>query len=310
MNRRFLRRSVCLFTVLVMIVSVFSGLTMTVYADTLLGTPTGYTSASQVVYDNSGTYLKNWGARGETATFLTTYAQSYYTGSYTYAALSSNPGSSSASGYTSSQLYTALHAMLTAKQKTITTYPDTTGMYRYTDCVNNNSNYISSFYSGTKLNGTWDSGATWNREHTWPKSRSTGSQLNDIMMLRPTAVSENSTRGNTAYGESSGYYNPNSAAGNTGLDLRGDCARIMLYCYVRWSENSGNMWGTDGVMESVDVLLNWMQEDPVDTWEMGRNDSVQSITGVRNCFVDYPELAFLLFGRSIPANFPTPSNGA
>ncbi|MBQ4214967.1 MAG: endonuclease, partial [Bacteroidales bacterium] len=122
--------------------------------------------------------------------------------------------------------------------------------------VNNNSSFISSFYSGTKLNGAWDSGATWNREHTWPKSKSTGSQRDDIMMLRPTAVTENSSRGNKAYGESDGYFNPNTYVGSTGLDLRGDCARIALYCYVRWTENAGQMWGTDGEIESVELLLN------------------------------------------------------
>ena len=303
------RRVLCLLTALALTVSLLSGLSLTAFADTLIGTPTGYTDAAQVVYDNSGSYLKNWGARGETASFPSSYAQNYYTGSYTYARLSANAGSSSAGSYTTSALYNALHSMLSAKQTSTTSYDGTRSMYCYTDCVNNNSSYISSFYSGTRLNGAWDSGATWNREHTWPQSKSTGSQLNDIMMLRPTAVSENSARGNKAYGESSGYYHPNSEAGSTGLDLRGDCARVTLYCYVRWSENAESMWGADGVMESVDVLLSWMQQDPVDTWEMGRNDAVQSITGVRNCFVDYPELAFLLFGRDIPANYATPSNG-
>ncbi|MBQ6431658.1 MAG: InlB B-repeat-containing protein, partial [Oscillospiraceae bacterium] len=67
---------------------------------------------------------------------------------------------------------------------------------------------------------------------------------------------------------------------------------------------------TGGVIESRAVLLQWMQEDPVDTWEMGRNDAVQSITGVRNVFVDYPELAFKLLGESVPANYTTPSGGA
>ena len=60
-------------------------------------------------------------------------------------------------------------------------------------------------------------------------------------------------------------------------------------------------------MESVDVLLEWMEADPVDTWELGRNDSVESITGTRNVFVDYPELGFLLFGAEIPENMATPS---
>ena len=89
-----IRRVLCLLTALALAVSLFAGLSLTAFADTLIGSPTGYTSASQVVYDDSGSYLKNWGARGETAAFLSSYAQSYYTGSYSYAALSANPGSS------------------------------------------------------------------------------------------------------------------------------------------------------------------------------------------------------------------------
>ena len=42
---------------------------------------------------------------------------------------------------------------------------------------------------------------------------------------------------------------------------------------------------------------------------MGRNDSVQSITGVSNVFVDYPEYAWLLFGQEVP-EMVTPSGKA
>lgn len=169
---------------------------------------------------------------------------------------------------------------------------------------------ISSFYSGKQIGPSWDDGG-WNREHTWPNSKGLGGKdENDIMMLRPTSTSENSSRGNTAYGKSSGYYDPNSESGGT-YDLRGDVARIFLYVYVRWGNTNGNgeyaTWGRDGVMESVTVLLEWMADDPVDTWELGRNDSVESITGTRNVFVDYPELAFLLFGEDIPEDMTTPS---
>ena len=125
------------------------------------------------------------------------------------------------------------------------------------------------------------------------------------MMLRPASVSENSSRGNKAYGESSGYYDPNSL----GQNVRGDCARIVLFVYTRWG-NTGSMWGSSGVMESLNVLLKWMEEDPVDTWEMGRNDAVQSITGTRNVFVDYPEYAWMLFGKSVPTDMVTPSGKA
>lgn len=260
---------------------------------------TGYTCAEDVEYVKAGSYVVNWGARNETCVFLSEYAEAFYTGSYQYDILSENVGGSSQTNAPKSALYSSLQNMMTAEHSKQTSYQETRYMYCYTDCLRNDPTSISSFYSGDMLSGTWD-GKTWNREHTWPNSKGLeGNDENDIMMLRPTSVSENSSRGNKAYGESSSYFDP-------GEGVRGDCARIVLYVYTRWG-NTGKMWGTNGVMENLDVLLKWMAEDPVDTWEMGRNDAVQSITGTRNVFVDYPEYAWLLFGRDIPENVTTPS---
>ena len=270
------------------------------------GTATGYTKASDVKYNTSGKYIANWGARDEVCTFLTSYATDFYTGSYTYEQLSLNAGSTNTASVPSSALYKALNTLVKSKQTSTTSYDATREMYRYTDCVNGNYSYISSFYSAAKLNGDWDSGKTWNREHTWPNSKgdANGSGENDIMMLRPTATSENGSRGNKAYGESTGFYDPNCE----GQNVRGDCARIILYVYTRWG--TANMWNSGGVMESKDILLKWMEEDPVDTWEMGRNDVTEDIVGTRNVYVDYPELAWQLFGQTAPTDLVTPSGKA
>ena len=277
-------------------------------AAALKGNATGYTKASDVVYQKSGKYVKNWGARDEACTFLTSYANDFYTGSYTFDQLSTQAGGTSQSNAYQSVLYSSLKQLMSSKQTYQTSYNATRDLFCYTDCVNSNSNYISSFYSAKQISGTWDGGSTWNREHTWPNSKGdgNGNGENDIIMLRPTSVSENSSRGNKAYGESSSYYDPNGL----GQNVRGDCARTMLYVYTRWAnEDSAKnyMWGTSGVIENLNVLLKWMQEDPVDTWEMGRNDAVQAITGTRNVFVDYPEYAWMLFGKEIPSNMSTPS---
>lgn len=268
---------------------------------------TGYTSASDVNYVKSGKYIANWGARDETCGFLSTYAQNFYTGNYTFDKMSLNAGGSSTSTAPSSALYEALQTLMESKQTYQTSYGATRDLYCYTDCIQSNYSKISSFYSGEVLSGTWDNGATWNREHTWPNSKgdASGNGENDIMMLRPTSVKENSSRGNKAYGESSAFYDPNQH----GQNVRGDCARIMLFVYTRWG-NTESMWGSNGVMENLSTLLKWMEEDPVDTWEMGRNDAVQSITGTRNAFVDYPEYAWLLFGRDVPDDMCTPSGKA
>ena len=268
-----------------------------------VATATGYTSASDVEYVKKGNYVVNWGMRGEDCTFLSTYAQSFYTGSYTYDVLSQNSGGSSQSNAPYSALYSALQSMMKAKHSHQTSYDETRYQYCYTDCEKNNYSQLSCFYTGKSFSSDWDSGKTWNREHVWPRSKCINKNKKedsaDILMLRPTISSENSSRGNKAYGKSSGYYTPSE-------NVRGDCARVVLYGYTRWG-NTANMWGTDGVIENLNVLLQWMEEDPVDTWEMGRNDAVQSITGTRNVFVDYPEFAWQLFGRDIPSNVSTPS---
>ena len=259
-----------------------------------------------------GEVIKNWGTRGEEATFLSPNAESFYaTNNTSYDVLATYTGSSNVNNVPSSTLYKQLQSLMKNNHDEITSYNDTKELYQYTDCQNSGktTTKISSFYSGTLIGPAWDGGNTWNREHTWPNSKGLGgSDENDIMMLRPTSKSENSSRGNTAYGESSGYYDPNQASGGK-LNLHGDVARIMLYQYVRWG-NTSNMWGAGGVMENRTVLLKWMEEDPVDTWELGRNDSVETITGTRNVFVDYPELAFLLLGAEIPGDMVTPSGEA
>ena len=273
------------------------------------------TSAAEVTYKYAVDYIYNWGTRGETATFLSPNAEKFYTDD-PYDELSAYAGGTGVSDAPKSALYNALQALMKDAHRHETNYQDTRYLYQYTDCQNNGANggKISSFYSGKDIGPAWDNGGTWNREHTWPDSKGLGgNDENDIMMLRPTASSENGARGNKAYGKSSGYYYPNTES-NDKYDVRGDVARIFLYVYVRWGNVNGNgqytAWGTGGVMESVEVLLEWMEADPVDTWELGRNDSVESITGTRNVFVDYPELAFLLFGEEIPTDMTTPSGEA
>ena len=84
-------------------------------AEKVITPATGYTSADQVQYNTSG-YIANWGARGELATFLSTYAQNFYTGEYTFDALSDLSGGTSTSNAPDSALYEALHDLVSSKQ--------------------------------------------------------------------------------------------------------------------------------------------------------------------------------------------------
>ncbi|MBR3909437.1 MAG: endonuclease, partial [Clostridia bacterium] len=280
---------------------------------------TGFTAASDVNYVKAeGKYIVNWGDRDEDATFLSTSAQNFYKTGNTFEEVITLDGGTSKSNAHKSELYTKLKKIMTDAHSYVISYDATRSLFRYTDCIKNNSAQISSFYSGNMFNGTWDSGATWNREHVWPNSKGdlAGNGENDIMMLRPTLKDENGSRSNKAYGTTSAYYDPNAESGGK-YDLRGDVSRIILYQYTRWGcvntgskFNPNDIFGTNGVIESLDVLLDWVEEDPVDTWEMGRNDAVQSITGTRNVFVDYPEYAWALFGEDCPDDLVTPSGNA
>ena len=300
-------RIICLILAAVLVLGLLAGL-VTVKAaeiDYRYGSAGSY---SNVVY--------NWGTRGTVATELSPMAESFYaTYNANYEELAQMAGSTNTADIPSSQLFKELRTLVTNAQKKTTSYDATRDLYQFTDCQDSarTTTAISSFYSGKSIGPAWDSGSTWNREHTWPNSKgdANGSGENDIMMLRPTATTENGSRGNKAYGVSSGFFSPNTASGGA-YDLRGDVARIVLYVYVRWQNTSSSaavLFGSSGVIESKEVLLDWIAVDPVDTWELGRNDSVQSITGTRNVFVDYPELAYTLFGEEVPADMGTPSNG-
>ncbi len=113
-------------------------------------------------------------------------------------------------------------------------------------------------------------------------------------------------------------------------DVRGDVARILLYIYTRWREPNlySDIVDSDGnpdtsklpeldtddkkdtgerVIYDKATLLDWMKNDPVSEWEMKRNDLTQDIQGNRNVFIDYPELAWLIFDENVPADMDTPS---
>ncbi len=178
----------------------------------------------------------------------------------------------------------------------------------------NNSGNIIGYYDGQSMNGTWDAGVTYNREHTWPQSKGADKDTPmgyDMQSVRPANAAINSSRGSKAYGEGSQFYDPNEIAINNSLyapehlgSYRGDCARVILYDYVVYGEAGGhkndfylgnaqllNKLGKSGIFESVAVLLKWHMLDPSSLTEMVRNDGAQAYQGNRNPFIDYPELA-------------------
>lgn len=280
----------------------------------------------------TGTLVSNSGTRHVVCTALSAQAQAYYTGSNTFDAVSAL--SASAGNPMHSAMFSRLHTLMTSTMANSVSYSSLTSYWPKTDANQGSKNPIL-FYSD-ELSGSF------NREHVWPKSRGSFLESNggsDLHHLRPTNSSVNSKRGNMTMGNVKGvltsyqtyaydgktvlWYNSSADLVEVNDNIKGDVARILLYVWCRWEEpnlyeNDPNPVigpgdnANDGtkVIESLDTLLQWMQIDPVDTWEMSRNDQCENVQGNRNVFIDYPEYAWLLFGRAVPDGYTTPSSGA
>lgn len=259
----------------------------------------------------------NTGIRDQVCTtFDGTNALSYYTGEYTYDNLSA---------LSASALLSELRSLMTDTHKKQSSYDNCRDYSVYTDCEGGDSSKLTTIYTSYSASySQYNSGQGWNREHVWPKSLGgfdTSGGGSDLHHIRPSESTPNSTRSNRLYGNIDGgtavYGNLSGAlAGYYGgnnlyepLDnVKGDVARICLYVYVRWGASYSGTGDITNVFESVDTLLEWCALDPVDTWEMERNDVVEEVQGNRNVFIDYPELAWQLFGRSVPDNLTSPSD--
>ncbi len=262
----------------------------------------------------------NSGTRHVVCTTLDgTSADEYYTGSYTYEALSE---------LTSRELYKSLNTLMTSTHKKKTSYNDCRDMAVKTDCEGGDGRINLIYASVSVTRSDYISGSVgWNREHVWPQSLGgfgTSGAGSDLHHIRPSDAKLNSTRGNLKYGNvtggktavgsslvnsmvggwvSGGYFEP--------LDnVKGDVARICLYVYVRYGTEYSKCSSITTVFRDIDTLLEWCALDPVDTWEMGRNEVVGAIQGNRNVFIDYPEYAWLLFGEEVPEDLVTPTSAS
>jgi len=211
------------------------------------------------------------------------------------------------------------------------TYQSLRSEYVNVDRDLNTPGNIIGYYDGQSMDGTWDGGHTWNREHTWPQSKGADKSISmghDMQSVRPTSTAVNSDRGNTAYGESAGYYDPNDVAINNPAyktinmgSYRGDAARVILYDYLVYGQvgnyqndlyNSNaqllDKLGAGGVFESVAVILKWHAQDPPSLTEMVRNDGGQEYQGNRNPFIDFPEIAVEILGNELTTYAVTASS--
>jgi endonuclease I len=171
---------------------------------------------------------------------------------------------------------------------------------------------VVDLYSGAKVTGvsglTDATKAGLTTEHVWPQSEgATEAAKSDLHHLRPAFQSLNTHRSNLPYGE---VKNPEWAnepvkgvdeLSMVGTDesgtkvftprasMRGDLARDQFYFFTRYHGDRPEGYSTGNFRHSLDTLLKWHREDPVDDAERARNDAIFRLQGNRNPYVDHPE---------------------
>ena len=221
-------------------------------------------------------------------------------------------------------------------------YSMLTKYFTYTDAEDGKAGTVLFYSDALPLTATETQKATTiSREHVWPKAHASFYESGggaDLHHLRPTDSVVNANRSDYCFGnvdknsadtkidrlgdkntgKVSGWWNAKVFTFEPLDNVKGDVARILLYVYTRWeepnlvedaadpkldeSQSTKNKNDGKKVIESLDTLFEWMELDPVDTWEMGRNDLAEQVQGNRNVFIDHPELAYAMFGRTAPDN--------
>ena len=213
-------------------------------------------------------------------------------------------------GKTGSALRVALHDIIDGHTKL--SYDQVWTALKDTDQDPGNTANVIELYTGRSISKSNNGGSTgqWNREHVWAQSRggftTSAGPGTDLHHLRAEDVQVNGTRGNKDFD------NGGSAVSGctdcwTDTDsfeprdaVKGDVARMLFYMAVRYNGDDGfrdlelsNVSGSAVPrLGDLDILLQWNAADPVDAFEMRRNDRIHAQwQGNRNPFVDHPEWA-------------------
>ncbi|MDY0210778.1 MAG: endonuclease [Acholeplasma sp.] len=207
---------------------------------------------------------------------------------------------SNAEGKTGGLLFSSLKTIISGH--TVYSYTSTSNMLTSIDADLSDPSKVYTVYTGTTVNGTWDSGNTWNKEHIWPQSSydEASPMVSDMHQLRAAIPSVNSTRSNNYFNitsSTSGSYHYENSSFYPGDDHRGDVARILLYMATRYydqglrltKDNSGTTIRNAKEIGDIDQLLAWHNADPVDAFEIQRNTRVYGYQKNRNPYIDRPE---------------------
>ena len=211
------------------------------------------------------------------------------------------------------------------------TYADIIDILKEVDQNPENSNQVWLVYleeGRAKLDyqTTSNNVGTWNREHTFPRSRAgyysidadditDGKNIywttnadslrhgnSDAHGLRASDGPENSIRNNQFYGE---YTGPVGTLGG----FKGDVARSVFYLAVRYNGLeivNGYPEGLVGQFGDLATLLDWHRNDPPDDYEMNRNNIVYTWQFNRNPFIDEPDLIEYIWGNMVGQTWSHP----
>jgi len=175
-------------------------------------------------------------------------------------------------------------------------------IYGYSD---NDGNVITDRTRDKDFNG--GNVGDWNREHVYPRSLGNpnlGSSGSDAHHLRSSDVQMNGSRSNFKFDDGNGNAGTTNDGWFPGEEWKGDCARMMMYMYLRYGSrclpNNVGIGSTNSIDNNmVDLFLEWNAEDPVSAYELVRNDVVEDAQGNRNPFIDNPALATIIWGGPI-----------
>jgi hypothetical protein len=165
-----------------------------------------------------------------------------------------------------------------------------------------------------------------NAEHVVPQSfyNSANPMKGDIWSLRPCHGSANSARSNSPFGEvsdasaqwygtdGSGNYtaqgsipsNPDDWSERSGdvweprESQKGDVARAVFYFYTMYPTEAGTL----SDVGDPATLYQWHLDDPIDAFELTKNDRVEIAQGNRNPYLDHPDWVYRVWFWEPPAD--------